>query len=136
MSYDATDVYAAAAALIRDNYPALAVDELEGLTVAWGNENGDEGALHIQVPDGTSVSDTTDMEGGSIETVIMQVDVVTPAGDFTARNRKIVKWLTGLFYVGRRVGPAMVQRKPYTVAPDPDDADYRVPVTLTFTLVT
>lgn len=133
MSYDATDVFAAAAALIRDNYQSSGV---ANMSIAWGNEAAAESAVHLRVPDGSSVPDTTDMEGGSTEIIIMQVDAVTPAGTFTAQNRAMVKWLTQLFAVGTKVGPALVTVKPYPVAPDPDAADYVVPVTLTFTLVT
>lgn len=133
---DATDVFQAAADLIRDNYQSLATGDLAGLTIAWGNEAGDEGDLHFRVYDGPETPDTVDLDGASDTTVMMQVTAVTPSGDFTSRNRRMVKWLKELFYVGRRVGPAVVQTLPAAAGPVSGTVDYEVPVTITFRLLT
>lgn len=132
---NATDVFAAVAALVRDNYATLATGNLSSLTVLWGNEAGDEDAVHLRVHDGSSSPVTDDLEGGSSETILCQIDCVTPAGDYTARNRAMVSWITDLFYVGRRVGPATVITKPAPASPVPGSADYRVPVTIVLNLM-
>lgn len=123
----------AASDRIMDNYQSLGIP---GLTVAWPNEAGEEGENFFQVFNGPNTPETSDLEGGSDEIISMQVDAVSPSGKFTAVNNQMLMWLEDLFPVGLRLAGATVYLKPFSAGPVPGSADYRVPVTLTFRLIT